>query len=290
MMDRNIIILAGGMSSRMRSEADVGGIPRHHHEDASTRPKGMIRIGPGGRPFLDFLLYHIREAGYRDVVIVLGEGGGTIRERYGVKDKHNQFHGLQISYAVQPIPEGRVKPLGTADAVARALRSRPDWSGRKFTVCNSDNLYSVHVLAELLNSKDSGALIDYDRDALGMSRDRVEQFAVVMKDGEGYVTDIVEKPDTTTLRAAAGAGGRIGVSMNIFRLKTDLILPIAESLPLHSIRGERELPVAVGAMVHQYPKSIRAIPVSEPVPDLTSRKDIAAVEKHLETLFPDFSW
>ena len=33
--------------------------------------KGMIRVGPGNRPFLDYVLYHSREAGYRDVVWVV---------------------------------------------------------------------------------------------------------------------------------------------------------------------------------------------------------------------------
>jgi len=80
-------------------------------------------------------------------------------------------HGVRISYAVQAVPGGRTKPLGTADALLCALRVRTDWSGKKFTVCNGDNLYSQGVLKQLRETGHPGALIDYDGTRSG-SRNR----------------------------------------------------------------------------------------------------------------------
>ena len=94
---------------------------------------------------------------------LIGELRLVCREQYGPADRNNSFRGLSISYALQPIPAGRAKPLGTADALLCALRSREDWRGRSFTVCNSDNLYSVDALRRLLDDGHRNALIDYDQ-------------------------------------------------------------------------------------------------------------------------------
>src|SRR5258708_15375713 len=141
----NIVVLAGGISSRMKQhspnllDADL-------KKDAETKSKAMIGVGEGKRPFLDYLLRNIFRAGYDDAVIVVNDRDTMIREYYltsGATGKKKWFEGLKISFAVQTIPPQRNKPLGTADALLEALLSKPEWKGKNFTVCNSDNLYSV---------------------------------------------------------------------------------------------------------------------------------------------------
>ncbi len=140
-MPGRLVILAGGIGSRMKRPPEKVIIDdRRLTKDADEKPKAMIGIGAVHHPFLDYLLYNAREAGYRDVVIVVGDKDDYTRHYYGEKERNNDFHGLSISYALQAIPEGREKPLGTADALLQALIVREDWAGRKFTVCNSDNL------------------------------------------------------------------------------------------------------------------------------------------------------
>ncbi len=112
MMDANLIILAGGVSSRMKKTRDAYNIEPQLLHDAEYKPKAMIGVGEGSRPFLDYLLFNAREAGYRDVVIVIGEHDDAVKKYYGQSSDNNHFHGLTISYAVQSIPSGRVKPLG----------------------------------------------------------------------------------------------------------------------------------------------------------------------------------
>ena len=257
--------------------------------DADEKAKGMIRLGREGRPFLDYLLFTAREAGYRDIVLVVGEDSGGIRSYYGARDRDNECAGLRVSYAVQKIPEGRTKPLGTADAVLCAMLARPEWKGEMFTVCNSDNLYSIRVLTMLRETAAECALIDYDLHALGVEPQRVTQFAVLQTDEAHRLTSIVEKPSADQIASLAGPRGRIGVSMNIFRFSYDTILQPLRDVPLHPVRQEKEIPPALMLLLAQHPGAILAIPVAEEVPDLTDKQDIARVQTYLHQHFPEFT-
>jgi len=281
-IDPNIVILAGGISSRMRksaaSSAGADGFLRH---EAMEKPKSMMPVGKEPKPFLDYLLDNIARAGYRNVVIVVGERDTTIRDYYQQQRGSRQFSDLSISYAVQDIPQGREKPLGTADALLQALKTKPSWKNQKLTVCNSDNLYSTKVLKMLLDDEHGNAMIDYDREAFRFDKDRIAQFAVIKKDEEGFLVDILEKPTHAEISQAADRSGRIGVSMNIFRFSFDHIYPFLETVPFHPVRQEKELPTAAAMMVHRFPRSLFAIPVSEHVPDLTLLTDVSSVDSYL---------
>ena len=281
-MNPNLVILAGGVSSRMKKAAPLpDGMDAGLHLDAGEKSKSMLGVGTGGRPFLDYLIYNAREAGYADIVIVTGTNDGGVRARYGSAARDNEFHGVRISYAVQAVPEGRTKPLGTADALLCALRLRTDWRGAKLTVCNGDNLYSQDVLKRLLETEHTGALIDYDRDALRYEQSKIGQFAVLEKDPDGYVRCILEKPSPEEMRSVRDGTGRVGVSMNIFRFSYDTVLGFLEEVPLHPVRQEKELPSAVALMIGRDPHAVFAIPASEYVPDLTARGDIGIVSEYL---------
>jgi glucose-1-phosphate adenylyltransferase len=282
----NIVILAGGVSSRMTKSSGGAGVP----PETSHVPKSLIGLGEENRPFLDYLLWNAEQAGYQEVVLVVGERSGAFRERYGTADRGNRFHALEISYAVQKIPEGRTKPLGTADALLQALRSRPDWSGRGCTVCNSDNLYSVTALRMMLDAGDRCALMEYDRDALGFAPARARGFGVLAKDGLGRLVEIIEKPSEEQIMRVTGPDGRVWVSMNLWRFACDIILPFLEHTPMDPVRMEKELPVAVSRMIRAVPGSVVAIPIAEPVPDLTSVGDINAVEEFLRNRYRGKLW
>lgn len=281
-----LAVLAGGISSRMKRSV----VPQMMNDktlisDADLKTKSMIGVGKNHRPFLDYLLYNARQAGYTDVLIVIGEKDDSIRNYYGKRDRDNEFYGLKISYAEQKIPPGRDKPLGTADALIQGLEFKTEWRGAHFTVCNSDNLYSAKALRLMLSHEHKNAMIDYDRDALQFDQSRIERFAVTSKDDEGFVTNIIEKPAVDQIEAAKGKNGYVGVSMNIFDLLYDMIYPFLQSVPLNPVRHEKELPEAIALMVKAHPKSLFAFPLSEHVPDLTVKSDILPVKKYLETHF-----
>ncbi len=283
-----IVILAGGVSSRMKAFSRENLHP-DLQRDANEKSKSMIGVGTDARPFLDYLLCNIQNAGYREVVIVIGESDHAMY-RYYWEDGHvREFSRLHVSRVIQNIPPGRSKPLGTADALHVALSAHPDWKDAKFTVCNSDNLYSVLALSLLLRDPHDNAMIDYDRDGLRFSSDRIAQFSVIGRDEEGFLNDIIEKPSPDQIRAATRGSGRVGVSMNIFRFRYDDILPWLTAVPLHPVRNEKELPVAVRMMVEAHPRSVFTIPLSEHVIDLTLQSDIPGVQEYLRSMYPDFA-
>ena len=285
-MGERLVVLAGGVSSRMKkSIALTDGIDTLLLKDVAS--KSMLRLGNSNRPFLDYLLFNIREAGYSDIVIVIGSQDNSIREYYGNKDKGNKYNGLTISYAIQRIPSGRNKPLGTADALLMALRSRYDWTGKKFTVCNSDNIYSKSTLALLHKTPYENAMADYDRSFLQFSKDRIEKFAVTIKDDKNYLIDIIEKPSSMQVETIENKTGMVGVSMNLFRFDYNRIFPFLERTPLHPERDEKELPATVLKMIQEYPQTLYAHPVKEHVPDLTSMADVSNVKKYLHAVFSE---
>ncbi|MFZ1281917.1 MAG: sugar phosphate nucleotidyltransferase [Ignavibacteriaceae bacterium] len=286
-----LIILAGGISSRMKKPTDRNlEIDNKLVEDADLKTKSMIGVGKDYRPFLDYLLFNAREAGYGDIVLVIGANDNSIKEYYGFNNTDNNFYGLKISYAIQPIPEGRNKPLGTADALYWGLKSKPEWNNDYFTVCNSDNLYSVKALGLMLQSTYLAALIDYDRSALEFDQDRIERFAVTKKSKNNFLLDIIEKPSSEIVEIVKDKNGFVGVSMNIFSLKYNIVLPFLEKVPLHPVRKEKELPEAIKMMANEYENSVYCYSLAEHVPDLTSKSDIEQVKKYIEINFKDFSF
>ncbi len=290
--DRRIVILAGGISSRMKlpTPSSASQIDPSLLKQAEERTKGMIGVGAGGRPFLDYLLYNIRLAGLDDVVIVIGEHDDVLRRYYGLHDRDNPFHGLRISYAIQKIPSGRRKPLGTVDALLQALLVRTDWQQGDFIVCNSDNLYSVKAIRLLLECEAPNSLIDYDRSGLEFDEQRITQFGITRKDGDGYLLEILEKPLLEQLDELRGGDGSLRVSMNIFRLNYDMVLTFLKECPEHPVRHEKELVTAVTNMVKAHPRSLKALPLREHVPDLTYKEDIQRVQEYLDKHFAELNW
>lgn len=278
-----LIILAAGISSRMQSSlVTVGAGDRITNSQART--KSMIGVGPGRRPLMDYLLYNAYRAGLYDITLVVNDQDSVVREYYGSEERAAVFDPLRISFATQSIPPGRTKPLGTADAVEQALHARKDWAGRQFLVCNSDNLYSADAFLALASLDAPGGWIDYDIDGLGFDIERIAQFGITMVDEEGYLVSIIEKPGPDRIEEQRRLRGTVRVSMNIWRFDYDTVLPYLMNCPLHPVRLEKELPVAVQSMIAGHPRSMKAVPISEAVPDLTHAWDIPLVQRYLAGL------
>lgn len=282
-----LVILAGGLSSRMKKSMEADGLSEEDVKQANTTSKGMIGIGKGGRPLMDYLLYNTQKSGIDNVIIVTGEDNSAIKNQYGEKDRDNNFHGLNISYAVQYVPKGRQKPYGTADALLHAFEAYPELKSSKVYVCNSDNLYSQAVFEKLRKDENPNALINYDRDALDFPPERIAAFAVTQVDDENYLVNIVEKPPVDEVDQYRDSDGKIRVSMNIFKFDGGMIYPYILNCPVNPLRDEKELPTAILNMVKEHPKSFYCIPHSEHVPDLTEKKDIKIFREYLEKNYPD---
>ncbi len=282
-----LVILAAGAASRMErslASADDGVAMR-----AAGRQKGMIGVGSDARPLLDYQLALAHRAGIRDIVLVVGAHADAIRIRYGGTSSEAARHGLYVHFAEQSIPAGRRTPLGTADAVLCAMDAHPALLSASFLVCNSDNLYTADALAALITCDASGACIAYDRAALLFDEDRVAQFAVLVVDADGWVREIIEKPGTLA-GMPHDRSGLVRVSMNLWKLPAPLARPALEECPLHPVRNEKELPMALRRMLARDAQVLRAVPRAEHVPDLTSVTDLPAVDLLLRETFPQGAW
>jgi glucose-1-phosphate thymidylyltransferase len=270
------VLLARGLGSRMKEPADASGLTPTQAAAAAAGAKGMMPIGnpstalgAGGhtRPFLDFVLSALADAGCGEVCFVVAPDHAVIRAYYEGPGRPER---LRISYAVQEIANG----------TARAVQAAHSFAGSDpFLVLNSDNLYPASVLRSLVEL-DGPGLPAYQRDALvhdsGFPPDRVIAFAAIELDAQGFLTRIVEKPGREYYDAAGPAAL---ISMNVWRFD-ERIFDACRDVPL-SRRGEYELPEAVGLAVTRGVK-FRAVPASGAVLDLSRRSDVALVNARLE--------
>jgi len=283
-----ILIMAGGMSSRMKRVVGSEALDSDLVQQANTLPKGMIGVGKGGRPFMDYLIYNAHKAGYDEVLILKNPKDQVTKPYYDTLVKEGKAWGMKFLYATQTIALDREKPAGTADAVQQALEQTPEWRAGRFTVCNSDNLYSINVLKLLRENAVQNSVVSYESIALGVEPERVKSFSVIKSDAEGYLTEIIEKPTDEQIESARNLKGKIGVNMNVFHFNYDDILEYVRKEPFNSIRNERELPTAVMKMAIENPKKVMTVVVEENVPDLTSKGDISIVQRYLVDTFGDF--
>jgi glucose-1-phosphate adenylyltransferase len=289
-MHNNLIILAGGASSRMKKEISLDNLSEEEIAQANERSKGLIGVGPNGRPLLDYLLLNAKKAGYENIYIIIGEQGDLFKEFYGSENKNNDFHELNISFAIQYIPEGRTKPFGTADALFQAVEQYPELNSQYYSVCNSDNLYSVNALYALRETNSPNAFISYDRDAMEFSSERISRFAIAKLNENNQLLDILEKPSADILDSYKDAEGKLRVSMNAFKFNGAILYPYLKNCPVHTERDEKELPTVLLNALKEHPNTTLGIPFSEHVPDLTAKEDIAEVKEYLKKHYPQLDW
>lgn len=289
-MHDNLIILAGGASSRMKKQVTVDNLTEKEIAEANERSKGLIGVGPNGRPLLDYLLLNAKNAGYKNIYIIIGEQGDLFKEFYGSENKNNDFHGLNISFATQYIPEGRVKPFGTADALFQAVEQYPELNTQYYSVCNSDNLYSAKALYALRETESPNAFISYNRDALEFPLERISRFAIAKLDENNCLVDILEKPTADVLDGYRDAEGILRVSMNAFKFDGAILYPYLKNCPVNPERDEKELPTVLLNSLKEEGNTALGIPFSEHVPDLTAKEDIAEVKEYLKKYYPQLDW
>tara|TARA_B100000809_G_scaffold226875_1_gene238809 strand:- start:724 stop:1578 length:855 start_codon:yes stop_codon:yes gene_type:complete len=281
-MPKNLVILAGGASSRMKKSLGTENLSEKEVVNANTRSKALLGFGKNNRPILDFLLLNAEKAGYKNVVIIINEKGALFKAYYGKKPKNNYFNGLSISYATQYVTKDRSKPFGTADALFQALVQFPELQNEAFTVCNSDNLYSVEALQALLTCKDPNAFINYDRDGLIFPMEKIERFALTLINENSHLEAIIEKPSKEKVNDYKGAEGKFRVSMNIFKFTGTEIYSFLKNCPIDPTRNEKELPTAILHMIKETASYMKGIPFNEHVPDLTSKEDITIMKDYIE--------
>lgn len=259
------VIMARGLGTRMRA---VNSQAHLDTEQAAVAATGVKALMPIGRPFLDYALGALAEAGYRRICLVIGPEHDALR-RYCVDELHCQR--LQIDFAIQE------EPRGTADAV---LAAEAFADGDDFSIVNSDNYYPAEALAGLREMAGPG-LAAFSRESMltdgNIAAERLLKFAVAEADEEGFLRQIIEKPDAEMLHVLKGP---LGVGMNCWRFDAR-IFAACRAIEV-SARGELELPDAVQYAIDHLGVRFAMRVFAAAVLDLSNQGDVESVAELLQ--------
>ena len=285
-----LVIMAAGMGSRF------GGL------------KQMEPVDREGHSIIDFSMYDARRAGFRDLVFIIKrEHEALFRERIGTR-MERFFH---VEYVYQEltdipagysVPDGRVKPWGTGQAVAccRNVLHGP------FAVINSDDFYgrtAFSTIYEFLRTNDDEhcyAMVGY------RVRNTVTEFGSVARGvchvQDGMLLDITERTKifkrgqdaayTEDGETFVPLSGDSLVSMNFWGFTPEILDEIwdafpaflAENLPVNPEKCEFYLPTFVGSRLAEGKVRVRVLPCMETWHGVTYKEDLDSVKSAIGAL------
>lgn len=297
-----LVILAAGMGSR------YGGL------------KQIDPITEKGEFIVDFSIYDAIQAGFDKVVFVIKkENYEDFRQTVGARVEKK----IKVEYAFQRIedippqfsvPEGRVKPWGTAHAVLAAKNFVND----AFAVINSDDFYGRDAfmkLAEHFKNVKSDRNISHCCMVGYVLGHTLTENGTVSRgecsvDGNGFLSEVVER---TKLRRSGSAAEYEEngewrtlpldtiVSMNCLGFTPDVFGYIEEGFSAFlrgmedPLKNEYYIPTAIMEMVHAGRADMKVYSTDAVWYGVTYREDKANVESSLrkmisEGVYPDGMW
>ena len=228
-----LVILAAGMGSRF------GGL------------KQIEPIDEYGHFIIDYNIYDaIREGFTKVVFIIKRENYDIFRETIGKRIEKK----IEVEYVFQEIdnlpegysvPEGRIKPWGTAHAILCAK----DKVDENFAIINADDFYgrdAYHVISKFMkNNNTHDNILRYAMAGYKVKNTLTENGSVkrgVCEEENGYLTNIieckVEKVDSEIIATPLEGGNSFKVledapvSMNMFAFTKDIFKYLEEGFPL----------------------------------------------------------
>lgn len=279
MKDLTLVVMAAGMGSRF------GGL------------KQMEPIGPNGEALLNFSVYDAKKAGFNKVVFIIKESiEKDFKEMVGNKIAQT----IDVEYVFQTtdnLPEGRVKPWGTAHAV---LCCKDTVKGN-FAILNADDYYGSNAFDELAKFMQTSenmefAMVCYDLKNTLSDNGTVARGVCVIEDG--YMKDIDERTDIADFKCTGDNGEQITlpedakVSMNLWAL-TPEIFPVLETEYKEFLKGDNLLkaefliPRVIGKLVKSGKATVKAIPNKDRWYGITYKEDKEAVQVAMKKFVED---
>ena len=294
-----LVVMAAGMGSR------YGGL------------KQIDPVGPSGEAIIDYSLYDARRAGFETVVFIIKheieeafkEAVGVRAERAGftVRYVYQQLEKLPEGFTV---PEGRVKPWGTAHAILVAEEAIGD---APFAVINADDYYGpqgFQLIYDYLSTHEDG-----DRYAWSMvgfllgntvSANGSVSRGVCVIDEQG---DLVSVTERTCIEPYAGGihftedGGNSWtdlpadtvVSMNLWgftpgyiaEAKAGFAAFLQENLPVNPLKCEYYLPSVVTASLQRGEAGVHVLTSADKWYGITYREDKPELVEALRKMSAD---
>ena len=251
-----LVVMAAGMGSR------YGGL------------KQIDPVGGHGEAILDYTLFDARRAGFETVVFIIKHeieeafkatvGARVAKSGMEIRYAFQQLEKLPAGYAV---PEGRVKPWGTAHAILAAA----DQIDAPFAVVNADDYYgpeAFKVMFDRLSQVEDDDKYEYAMVGFLLKNTVSENGhvsrGVCESDGEGYLTRVTERTRIETYEGGihySEDGGESWcdlpadavVSMNLWGFtpayvrdaKAGFAAFLKENLPVNPLKCEYYLPTVV---------------------------------------------
>ena len=296
-MKTTLLIMAAGIGSRYG-----GGV------------KQLEPVGRNGEIIMDYSIHDAIEAGFRKIIFILrNEIEEDFKEVIGGRmEKVCAGLGVEVEYAFQSldaipevfcVPEGRMKPWGTGQAVlaAKSLLTEP------FVVINADDYYGKNALKqmhEFLLSYRPAKSMKFCMAGFILGNTLSEHGGVTRGicevDERGYLTDVVETRGIVKTDTGAKAGDKdidvnTYVSMNMWGL-TPEFLPVLEEgffRFLNNLSGEDVLkaeyllPVFIGELLREGKISVKVIECKDRWFGVTYKEDKESVVRNFRKLIED---
>lgn len=162
------IILCGGLGTRLRSVV-------------SEVPKSMAPIN--GRPFLEYQLNNLKEAGVDTVIFAVGYKKEFIEDYFG-----NKYRGMNLLYSEED------KPLGTGGALKKAFKLLDEdraimMNGDNYVDVDYKKLYQQHLDNNMAVTIVVKPMEDFDRYGnVIVENNRVKQFIEKQPTKKGLIS------------------------------------------------------------------------------------------------------
>ena len=197
-----------------------------------TRVTNKHLLPVGSWPMVYYPLQLLQRLGVREVLLVTGQqhagqfidllGDGKVEERGGGE----LLFELDLSYKVQTEPGGIAQVVGMARDFA---------AGDRLVVCLGDNIFE-HAQREAVEAWDGGAVV-FVKDVPDP-----ENFGVVAYDGDGSVSDIVEKAGIVDTRYDSPPSSDAVVGLYCYPPEVFEIVDVARALEPRRARDHRRQP------------------------------------------------
>ncbi|MBQ6998274.1 MAG: nucleotidyltransferase [Clostridia bacterium] len=276
MKNTTLVVMAAGMGSRF------GGL------------KQMEPIGPNGEALLDFSVYDAKKSGFNKVVFIIKESIEADFKRLVGKKIEEKIDVEYVFQTVDNLPEGRVKPWGTAHAILCCK----DVIDGPFAVLNADDYYGSNAFEELNKYMQTAgefefAMVCYDLKNTVSDNGSVARGVCVIEDG--YMVDINERTDIENFKCTGDNGEQISlsedskVSMNLWSFGPE-IFPVLEAEYEKFLQGDNLMkaefliPTVVGDLVKSGKATVKAIPNKDKWYGITYKEDKATVQEAMKKL------
>ena len=300
-----LVIMAAGMGSR------YGGL------------KQIDPVDEQGHIIIDFSLYDAKRAGFEKAIFIIKkENEQAFKESIG--DRISKFMDVQFVFqdlndvpADFTIPEGRVKPWGTA----HAIYSCRDVIDAPFAVINADDYYGVEAFQVVYNyltthaddDKYRYAMVGYRLGNTLTENGSVARGVCVTSD-DGYLVTIAER--TNIIKTENGAaysedGGETytdispdtPVSMNMWGFYPSIIKELGNSLDdffankvaLNPLKSECFIPIEVDRLLKEDKATVQVLSSKDKWFGVTYKEDKPFVTASIQALkdkgiYPNELW